>query len=342
VADTPPTVSAPLAEAATARPAPDLATTPQADDTALPDIDTLPDEPLPNPAGSVAMAQQMLEALEPLASSSASDAASADVATTLRMGDLALADGKADAAAAHFRLALEEDPNHADALAGLAMSLLMAGRHTEAVAVYRKLLDVRPDDRTAWHNLALALVRTGELFEAEHLYLRLLDREPDFIEARANLATLHQARGKLADAAKQWRAVIAQDPERANAWANLGEVLVDLGEAEQAMLAYAEAAKLEPKLASAWLNYAVAAQEAGSGGRAMAALERAIKLAPYDPEPWRMLGDVKLQLYRATEDKALLTGAIAAWRKSLELDRHQPQLKERLDLYEPLTDEANP
>ena len=68
-------------------------------------------------------------------------------------------------------------------------------------------------------------------------------------------------------------------------------------------------------------------------------LQRAIELAPYDAEPWRMLGDVKLQLYRATKDKALLAGAVTAWQKSLNLDTNQPELKKRLDLYAPLVEE---
>jgi tetratricopeptide (TPR) repeat protein len=293
------------------------------------------DAQFPNPADSKSKAELMLAALEPM-DLSAPAASTGTAGEAIRRGNIALKQNHPDVAEAHFREALKADETNPDALAGLAMALLMAGKHEESIPVYWDLIGVDPHAYNAYHNLALALVRSGQRMEAERVYLLLLDRKPDFIEGRANLATLYQARGRLADAARHWRKVLELDPERPDAWANLGEVLIDLGDMQKSMEAYAEAAKLQPNNASAWLNYAAAAQAVGSGGRAIVALNRAIELAPQDAEAWRMLGDTKLQIYRARNDQAMLKETIAAWEKSLQLQPDQPQLTEQLNLYAPM------
>ncbi len=303
-----------------------------------PDKSATADAQFPNPANSRSKAEHMLAALEPIDLSA--PAASTDtVGDAIRRGNIALNQDQPDIAEAHFRKALQADEHNPDALGGLAMALLMAGKHKESIPVYWDLIGVKPDAYNAYHNLALALVRSGQRMEAERVYLLLLDRKPDFIEGRANLATLYQARGKLADAARHWRKVLDLDPERPDAWANLGEVLFDLGEMQDSMKAYAEAAKLQPENASAWLNYAAAAQAAGSGGRAILALQRALELAPQDAEAWRMLGDTKLEIYRARDDQTMLKEAVEAWQKSIQLQPDQPELKKHLNLYAPMLDD---
>lgn len=294
----------------------------------------------PNPADSVARAQDMLRALEPMELPPPAAPEAGTIADLLGQGDQALQSGRTEAAAGFFRKALELDKHHPDALAGLAMSLLMAEKYEESIPVYWNLIGIKPDAYSAYHNLALALIRTDQRMEAERVYLLLLDRKPDFIEGQANLATLYQARGKLADAARHWRTVTDLDATRADAWANLGEILIELGDNEASMEAYAEAAKLQPKNASAWLNYAAAAQAAGSGGRAIVALDRAIELAPEDAEAWRMLGDTKLEIYRARDDVPMLKEALDAWRKSLELESDQPTVRKLVDLYGPIAERS--
>lgn len=254
----------------------------------------------------------------------------------LRRADRALAAGQSDEAVALYRAATGDHPRALDAWRGLAMALQASERYDEAIVVYRKLLDLGDEQPATRHNLALALAREGEFYEAEREYLELIRSQPDYKDAQVNLAMLYQLRGKLADAAERWRAVLRRWPDHVEAHASLGEVLMDLGQAEGAMDHYAEAAKLRPKRAGYWLNFAAAACRAGSGGRAITALDRAITLGPYDAEAWRMRGDILLELYRSTEQQDLLDQAVAAWRRSLELDDNQPSLRDLLTTYGPM------
>ena len=247
--------------------------------------------------------------------------------------DKALAAGRGDESIALFREAVELAPSNPEALRGLAMGLLAAERFQQAIPLYRKLIKLVPDDRTARFNLALGLAREGNFPEAEKVYWELLERYPDSVQARANLGALYQTQGKLGEARKQWSEVTRLSPKLIKAYEALGEVLMDLEKPDEAMKAFAQAARLQPKQAGAWLNYAAAAAEAGSGGKALAALEKAIKLAPLDAEAWSMQGDVLLELYRSKNEREFLDRAVRAWKKSLEIDPSQDNLRELLKTY---------
>jgi len=111
-------------------------------------------------------------------------------------------------------------------------------------------------------------------------------------------------------------------------------VLLDLGEPAEAMRSYAEAAKLRPNHVTAWMNLSFAAREAGSYGRAVVALRKATALAPNDAEAWARLGEVLIELHRATEKRQFLLDALDAWRESVKLDPAQGELREKLRRYE--------
>lgn len=286
---------------------------------------------------SVASARTAIEAKTP-AVPPKEEAPPAEAAhAAMQAGDKALADGNTDEALRQFRHAHQLDPDNAEVLRGWAMALLVKQDFAQAVEVYRRLAELRPDDRTARYNLALALMREGEFFQAEEVYRQLLRDEPDFLDARVNLALLYQSQGKLSWAREQWQAVLQRDEDSAEAHALLAEVLLDLNRREEGMEHFARAAALQPKVASAWLNYAGAAAEVGSVGRAVAAMNRALHLAPQDAEAWRMLGDLKMELYRVTNDPAVLAEAVSAWEQSHTLDDTQADLARRIELYKPLT-----
>jgi len=257
-------------------------------------------------------------------------------ATLLAAGDGALARADYDTAVRCMYLAVDLDPTQTDSLRCLAVALVAAKRFDEAIPVYESLLGAAPEDRTARFNLALALARVLNFRRAELEYRRLVESDERFVQAWYNLATLHQAQGKLDDAQRTWRKVLALAPHLPSAHACLAEVLLDLGRAEEAMGAYAEAAKLSPNEVAAWVNLASAAERAGSYGRAVVALQKAARLAPEDADVHARLGNVLIELHRATNRRVFLLDAVAAWRESVRLDPTQQALREKLRRYEPL------
>ncbi len=248
-------------------------------------------------------------------------------------GRQALARNDATAAAECFYRALDIDPGHPDALRGVATALAALGRYRQAVPVYRMIHKIAPKDPLALYNLAVALSKTHQFTKASQAYRQLLARDPDDVPSRYNLAVLYQAQGKLEYARRAWREVVAREPRLLSAHTALGEVLVDLGDPEGAMLAYAEAAKLRPELASGWLNLATAAEGAGSYGRAIVATKRAAELSANDAVIWARLGELYLVIHRATKEDRFLADAVAAWRRSLELNAEQPKLRGYVQTY---------
>jgi len=261
-----------------------------------------------------------------------------DLQTYIRAGRQALADENFRAALPFFRRAVELDALSLPALRGLAASLVGTERFAEAVDVYGTIAGLSPTDRTPLFDLAVVQSRLGRLTDAEATYRKLLVGEEiddaTLLKAAYNLATVYQAQGKLAAAMEMWRVVTARAPHLAGAHSQFGEVLLLLGRPEEAMAAYAEAAKLQPMNVSEWLNLATAAHAAGSYGRAVVATRRATELAPRDAFIWRRLGDLLLDLHRATGQEESLAEAVDAWRKSLQCDPAQQDLRDLVATYE--------
>ncbi len=301
-------------------------------------------------AGRKALARQVFDRKvwkptglqSPSAASKPTQEVTNDLLRHIAAGDRALARSDAAAAAECFYLALDIDPAHPGALRGLATALAAAGRYREVVPVYRMIHGIAPEDTVALYNLAVALSKTQQFTEASRLYRQLLARDADDVRSRYNLAVLYQAQGKLDDARRAWLKVLARAAHLASAHTSLGEVLVDLGDQQGAMLAYAEAAKLRPKSVTAWMNLATAAQGAGSYGRAIVATKRATKLSPDDAGIWARLGELYLALHRATGQDRFLANAVAAWRRSLELNPAQPQLRSYVETYGPAAGDDRP
>jgi tetratricopeptide (TPR) repeat protein len=257
-----------------------------------------------------------------------------DPATHLAAGDRALARGEYDTAVRCMYRAVDLDPSRTDSLRSLAVALVAARRFDEVVPVYEAILGAAPADPAGRFNLALALSRIRDFGRAETEYRKLLAEHEDHVRGWYNLATLYQAQGKLHDAMRTWKEVVRLAPQLPSAHACLGEVLLDLGKRDEAMLAYAEAAKLRPKEVGAWLNLAAAARAAGSYGRAVLALQRATQLAPEDADVWARLGETLIELHRATDKPEPLAEAVEAWRRSLQLDADQTELRRNLRIYE--------
>ena len=94
--------------------------------------------------------------------------------------------GRVDEAIAHYRKALEINPDFAEAHNNLGLALADRGRFDEAIAYYQKALEIKPDYAEAHNNLGTVLAGT-RLDEAITEYRKALETKPDFAEAHYNL-----------------------------------------------------------------------------------------------------------------------------------------------------------
>ena len=87
-------------------------------------------------------------------------------------------DGYYERAAAGYRDALAEAPDHLHALRGLASSLHKMGAHDEALAVYDQAIEQAPEFAGTWANRGILLDTMGRHEEALADYTRALQLDP--------------------------------------------------------------------------------------------------------------------------------------------------------------------
>jgi protein O-GlcNAc transferase len=139
----------------------------------------------------------------------------------------------------------------ADALYWRGNAAAAQERPAEAAAHYRKALELQPDFAAAWCNLGHVQAELGAREEAQRCFDRALVLKPDLPDALVGIGNLHVAAERLEEAAAcYWRA-LALDPSLAEAQLNLGHALKDQGDAQGALAAYRAALALRPQYAEA-------------------------------------------------------------------------------------------
>ena len=201
------------------------------------------------------------------------------------LGNLYMADGEKDKAAASFREALKIDPKNPSGHLGLTLLAMAEGKDEDAVVHLQTVVKERPDDLTSVLLLRALYERVGRPAQAipmleaavradprqlafvlglSEVYFNLgryddalgrtsdvLARQPDLIAARLVRGQAYLAKGDTAGALREFQEAVRSSPQSASAHAYLARVLVRLGRREDAQAEYRQAIKLEPRLALA-------------------------------------------------------------------------------------------
>ncbi len=108
--------------------------------------------------------------------------------------DLELISAVEDARAA-YRIAVEFDPDNADAHLNLGRLLQEMGQSADAEPHYRKAVELKPGNAVAAYNLGTALEDLGRPTEAVIAYRRAIELRAEFAEAHLKLSRLYEKRG---------------------------------------------------------------------------------------------------------------------------------------------------
>ncbi len=106
-----------------------------------------------------------------------------------RTGVTFMQDGDLERAETSFRLSLEYNPCHADALHNLALVYLLRGDLERADKHEREALECRPDLVQAVNGLGAITRGRGDLARAEELFREAVRMDPGYLDARRNLIT---------------------------------------------------------------------------------------------------------------------------------------------------------
>ena len=241
-------------------------------------------------------------------------------------GDAYMRKGMQADALYEFRIALERQPDHGEALLRLAAlyaerrehvkaieaystyvkknpevpparfllgnAFLAARRYPEAIVQYENLTALRPDWAALFGRLGYAYLMAGRPILAASAYRRTLEIRPDSSVVRYQLARLYETQDSLAAATREYRRLLDDEPERAELHTRLANLLVAQEGAQQRTL------PLEP-------NARISEAEAHH--------RQAVELAPDDVAGGWGLGMMLAKLGRYKE-------AIGHFRRVLELD----------------------
>lgn len=151
-----------------------------------------------------------------------------------------------------YRLALQREPDHLDALLGYARLKEQMRQPQAALELYTRAAKAHPDQPVALNHLGLCLARQGQLQAAAAAISRAVQLRPNEALYRNNLATLLVDMGRLPEAFTHLRAVHSN----AVAYYNLGYLLAKKGDQQAAVQHFRMALQLDPSLVQArqWLN----------------------------------------------------------------------------------------
>jgi tetratricopeptide (TPR) repeat protein len=200
-------------------------------------------------AGKFAEAQRTLDRAQSLLPD--------DAATLQGLGRIALSNGDAAAAEAHFVKSLSQCAQSAHTLNWLGLARLQLGRHAEAEANLRQALHLEPELNQARNNLGLVLYGQGRAAEAAVCFEAALARDPAYTKARINLGVTLRLLGRHDDARSAFESVLAAHPAELDALNNLGVIFQDLGDSERALHYLTQAIAVSPTSPAARWNLAL-------------------------------------------------------------------------------------
>jgi arylsulfatase A-like enzyme/Tfp pilus assembly protein PilF len=172
------------------------------------------------------------------------------------MGQITIGDRRFEEALLHFGRALEIQPDHKNALMGMASSYKALGQSEEALVGFRRALQISGHDTRA--TLAIADIEFGL--------------------------------GRLDEAAAALTAAIDVTEVPALISNKLGEVRAEQGRTDEAMALFEKAVGQKDDYSVPHFNLAVLYEERGDARRAIGQYEKAIELAPKNHEAQFNLG----------------------------------------------------
>jgi tetratricopeptide (TPR) repeat protein len=222
-----------------------------------------------------------------------------------------------------FRRAAKVDPRSADAQLHLAVALTGLKWHEEAIRRYEKVLALKPNFAEAHNNLGYALQSAGRAEQASVHYRKALAINPDYAEARNNLGTALAALGRHEEAIAQYQAAIALRPAYAEAHRSLANALGVLERYEEAAAHYEKVLSILPNDAAARTALGNTLHRLDGIDEAIAQYEKALAASPAHAEAHTSLGNTVHRLGRTQE-------AIGHFHRALAIDATDPGIHSSL------------
>jgi superkiller protein 3 len=241
------------------------------------------------------------------------------------------ADGDYAAAERRYGAAAVLEPQSFDAQYNHGLMLQLLRRYTEAVRAYLRALTVQPNDFNANLDLATAYLQLGEATQAVSYAQRAVLIDPMSGPARVNLAEIYRAVGHHDGAVTEYQQAAELMDLTPEVMLNLADSLGQLGRFPEMANTVDRIIQLQPS-AKAYERLGSAQFRQGQYDTALAAFTKAVEL---DADHYPALNGVGVcllnkHLWSGRNDTEALRGAVAALRRSLQIERSQPRVAELL------------
>lgn len=209
------------------------------------------------------------------------------------MGAINARKGDQQAAVKHFTMAVDSDPNLADAYNNLGVALKSLGRHQEAIEKYAKAIEINPTYAEAYYNMGNSLRDLGRREDAVAKYLEAVRIEPYHLGARNNLGIVLNRLERYDEAIEHFSKVIRASPGFYAAYNNLGLALKQLAREDEAQACFARALEIKPDYAEAVYNWGNLLFDLGRKDEALSKYTQAITIKPHFAEAYRSMSALK-------------------------------------------------
>ena len=179
-----------------------------------------------------------------------------------------------------YRVALNSNPNDAQAAMISCACFLAAGRFQDCIAVAERAILLAPNAPENWANRGAAYLSLGNVALAQKDFdeaLRLRPADPD---ALCNKASAFCLLGNPVDALAAYDAALSLRPAFPDALSGRGLVLIQLGRLVEGQAACEAALRLAPQHADAWNNLGLALQQSNQDTKAYDCFQNALRFNP--------------------------------------------------------------
>ena len=202
----------------------------------------------------------------------------------LERAKVLLASGETARGVALLEELVAKNPGNVPFRSRLAAAQLQAGRADAAIASYRAAIELNPRLHFLHRNLADAYLHLGRLDEARAQYRLALELNPRFAVAWLRLAELAARAGQGREERRLLRQAIAAGTDSAAVASRMGQLELADGRPEAAETRLARATELAPAWPLPWLLRGQAAEARGDAGAARDHYRRVATLAPGSKE----------------------------------------------------------
>jgi protein kinase/serine/threonine-protein kinase len=146
------------------------------------------------------------------------------------------------------RKAIEINPNLDTAIINLAINYLYAGEFEKGMPLAEKNLDLKPADYWSYHTFALFYYFLDDLAKAERWVEKSLELKPDFTDSNATLILSYLVQGKILEAVEHGQELLSMNPRDLFALIWAGEAALFADDIPQARQYHQKVAELSPEL----------------------------------------------------------------------------------------------